>query len=615
MEKLENGGLLITKDKVKIKKFQIDKYMIPTKVAMLLSAGLSSCYQPFLNVFLISIGLAVRQAGFICGIKSLSSVIAGTIWGAVADYTDTRRLILCLLCIGAIISIFPMPWIPELVNARENNFFCKHQVINCSNETLLLNNGKKCNVWFATNNCNNCNASLPTNNYKNSNVSFPTYNFKNCNVWFTTNNCKNCNVLFTTNNCKNCNVSFTTNNCNNCNASLTTNNGKNCNLSFTTNNCKSCNVSSTTNNGKNCNVSLTSNNYKNCNVSFTPNNGNNCNVSFTTDKLFATMLSVTTIAALFEQPMSGFVDSIVMERVSNSKHKATYSHQRMFYAFGYALFSVLAGVTADHYKNPKLSSYTGIFFVFLATGLFLLPALYVMSSQTLSIKHKRDDEIKPAILKTVFRTYIKVNNILFLITLMLRGIADTTINSYLFVFITNELNGTKSIMGFSFAISCLSSSLTYPFAPRIMKFLRGPIPTLTFSIFGYFLRFLMMSYVQNPWLLLPIQTLTSITASIYFVSSVEYLNTISQKATATTMFGVAYGVHYGLGGFIGNIAGGILYGRYGGRELFRGLSIVCVGWCLMMLIYIILNRDIQKEEETQVHTTENASIMEITTEI
>ena len=268
------------------------------------------------------------------------------------------------------------------------------------------------------------------------------------------------------------------------------------------------------------------------------------------------------------------------------KQKTTYSNQRMFGAVGGGLFNLIAGVAADNYSNPKLSGYTAAFVVALATGLALLPMLYILSSQSISKERTETAHKSKDVLKTVFKIYGKLNNILFLVMLLLRGIANTLIINFLFLFLNDELNGSKSIMGFSFAVACGTEIIMYPFASRIMKLLGGPYPTLILVIFSYFLRLLLLSFVRNQWLILPIQALHFICGGLYFPSYVEYVNIISNKEIAATMFTVASGMNLGLGSFLANICGGVLYDIYGGRALFRTVSYICVGWFLIMLVYM-----------------------------
>ena len=125
-------------------------YMLPSKLTYLFLYGLLCSYAPFLNVFFISVGLTASQAGLIIGIRYLASFIAGPVWAALADYTGRHRLIYCLLCIGTLISVFPMPWIAEWMNPKEHAITRQNQILNLTNNTLnsLSSNDKLFNVML-----------------------------------------------------------------------------------------------------------------------------------------------------------------------------------------------------------------------------------------------------------------------------------------------------------------------------------------------------------------------------------------------------------------------------------------------------------------------------------
>ena len=55
----------------------INIYTIPCKLAFLITFAFQGSYVPFLNLFLKSIGLSASQAGFITGLRAISSLIAG----------------------------------------------------------------------------------------------------------------------------------------------------------------------------------------------------------------------------------------------------------------------------------------------------------------------------------------------------------------------------------------------------------------------------------------------------------------------------------------------------------------------------------------------------------
>ena len=63
-----------------------------------------------LNVFFVSVGMSELRAGVLTAMINTPCIIAGPMWGYLADYTKRRTLILLVLCTGAAGSIFVIPW-------------------------------------------------------------------------------------------------------------------------------------------------------------------------------------------------------------------------------------------------------------------------------------------------------------------------------------------------------------------------------------------------------------------------------------------------------------------------------------------------------------------------
>lgn len=127
--------------------FTINWRMIPAKVSFLLYGGILGSHIPFLTVFFTSVGLSTSQAGFINGIRYVPATIAGPLWGLLADYTQRRKMIHVLLCVGSAIPIFMMPfvsyWIrpllPAAVHSHNNSSFTVSMHSNLSHHLSMRN--------------------------------------------------------------------------------------------------------------------------------------------------------------------------------------------------------------------------------------------------------------------------------------------------------------------------------------------------------------------------------------------------------------------------------------------------------------------------------------------
>jgi len=70
---------------------------------------------PFLNVFLVSTGLSVTQAGFISGFRFIISCLATPCWSFIGELTKySKYVFLCLVVLSTLL-IVPLPWIAKVV--------------------------------------------------------------------------------------------------------------------------------------------------------------------------------------------------------------------------------------------------------------------------------------------------------------------------------------------------------------------------------------------------------------------------------------------------------------------------------------------------------------------
>ncbi|XP_065678971.1 major facilitator superfamily domain-containing protein 6-like [Hydra vulgaris] len=82
----------------KEKWYYIDKDMIPAKLTYFFIGAERSSVSPFLTIFLISIGLNLKQVGYVISFTYVGQIIGSVFWGVIADKTGAQRVIFILLC-------------------------------------------------------------------------------------------------------------------------------------------------------------------------------------------------------------------------------------------------------------------------------------------------------------------------------------------------------------------------------------------------------------------------------------------------------------------------------------------------------------------------------------
>jgi len=334
-------------------------------------------------------------------------------------------------------------------------------------------------------------------------------------------------------------------------------------------------------------------------------------------EIFYVMTAILSLVAVFESPLQGILDSLTIYILARHKKKANYGMQRAFGGLGLATGNLFAGLIADLYDVPDMSPYTGIFYVFLAVSLsFMVVILYVYHGRDMSLRegeselldekinlddvenskqeeaeNKKTKKKQPALFKPVMRTFSRLSNVLFFITVCIIGFAHSINYAILFLYMADDFQASKSVMGLSIFVACTSELVIFPISSRIIKFFKGPWIAVLIGLFSYSLRYCLYSFAPNVWLIICLQSLHMFGFGLFWSAAVEHTRRLSTEYTLTTMFMILNVCHTPVGNLIGNMIGGYLYEQHGGRRFFLGIAILLGSWGFLMLMYnLIFNR-------------------------
>ena len=353
------------------------------------------------------------------------------------------------------------------------------------------------------------------------------------------------------------------------------------------------------------------------------------------NSLFYSMFALLFIAYICLFPAQSFLDSIVTNIIKNSSTDQGYGHQRMFGAIGSGSTALVAGLAADHYEYSTMSKYTAVFFVFLPFILLVIPLVFVLFKQTSwetetnsdqihdilgeneeddiaitvgGMKEKEEERSRIRILKDLF---LNLDNIIIMLTVLLVGILRSVMQSFLFLIINDEMNGSKSSMGFAMLMNSFSAAIMFFFAKRLIKILGGSIICVELGVLSWILRLLLISYIKNAWLVALPQVLQSIGFALYWSAMVEYVQQITSKEIYITMFTILSSTQFGAGGFLGNLIGGMVYNHYKGPVLCRSTALVAAVWLIILFLYFHGIGFIKKRlrSESKIMTADTDSII------
>ena len=112
----------------------------------------------------------------------------------------------------------------------------------------------------------------------------------------------------------------------------------------------------------------------------------------------------------------------------------------------------------------------------------------------------------------------------------------------------------------------------------MITILSGTWNSLFPCFFSYFVRFLAMCYLRNPWLLPLLQMLHGLGFGLFMISCIHHIKGCFEPEIRTRMYSVFNALKSGVGVIIANMAGGKIYKDFNARTLFLLASLFVFTW-------------------------------------
>jgi hypothetical protein len=103
----------------------------------------------------------------------------------------------------------------------------------------------------------------------------------------------------------------------------------------------------------------------------------------------------------------------------------------------------------------------------------------------------------------------------------------------------------------------------------------GHVKVLIAGLFCNVLRFIYISFITWPWLVLPFEFLQGITHAAVWAACCSFISHNTDPELRTSAQGVLQFFHHGFGRFCGAVFGGMLIKTHGTKMVFRVYGLVC----------------------------------------
>ncbi|CAL8101507.1 unnamed protein product [Calicophoron daubneyi] len=182
------------------------------------------------------------------------------------------------------------------------------------------------------------------------------------------------------------------------------------------------------------------------------------------------------------------------------------------------------------------------------------------------------------------RQFAKPQLLVFLFVIWFIGLGAGQVFTFLFWHM-QELGGSPTLFGIATVINHISEIVMNLFSKQIIEKI-GHLKVLYLGLLANIARFLYVSWISNPWWILPFELLQGLTHAGVWVACCSYITQAFTPDLRSTTRGFLQVVHYGVGKGLGSIFGGLIIGTYGSANMFRAYGAAST---VVLLFFLVLN--------------------------
>ncbi|KAH8418715.1 hypothetical protein KR222_002804 [Zaprionus bogoriensis] len=264
-----------------------------------------------------------------------------------------------------------------------------------------------------------------------------------------------------------------------------------------------------------------------------------------------------------------------------------YGRQRLCGSLGWGIFALLAGLLVDIMSDEGSTdkNYTIVFWMTLVIlGFDMLASTKLKHTQT---------HMSSNILKDVGQMFLSLRCIVFFLWCVAIGLCTALIWNFLFVYLESlaEDGYMKTLEGLVMAIQCFGGELPFFFMSGWILKRIGHVNAMSLVLFGFGVRFILYSMLQNPWYVLPIELLNGVTFGLFYATMASYASIVAPPGTEATMQSLVGAIFEGVGVSIGSQIAGQLFKAVSGRTTFE---IFGIGAFIVFIIHVCVQMYVQR---------------------
>ncbi|KAJ8403526.1 hypothetical protein AAFF_G00352980 [Aldrovandia affinis] len=352
------------------------------------------------------------------------------------------------------------------------------------------------------------------------------------------------------------------------------------------------------------------------------------------ETIFLLILLVIIIGEFFSAPAVTIADTVTLQNLG--KHRDRYGLQRMWGSLGWGLAMLSVGIWIDHTHirifiagaGCILPDYKNYQIAFILFGVLMTLALIVATQFSFDSSDYRADEVEktqeveipqmarncsfsdgsptetvnapsaqqqPYQYKELVKLMCSVQYGTVLFVAWFMGFGYGFVFTFLYWHL-EDLKGTTTLFGICSVLSHISELAAYFISHKLIE-LVGHIRVLYIGLACNTARYLYISYLENAWIVLPMEVLQGVTHALVWAACISYLSAAVPPAMRTSAQGILQGLHLGLGRGCGAMMGGVFVNYFGAAATFRGIGMASLVILLIFsLIQCLTGPDEDKED-------------------
>ncbi|KAM4560455.1 major facilitator superfamily domain-containing protein 6-A-like isoform 2-T2 [Odontesthes bonariensis] len=188
---------------------------------------------------------------------------------------------------------------------------------------------------------------------------------------------------------------------------------------------------------------------------------------------------------------------------------------------------------------------------------------------------------------------VRYSSVLFVAWFM--GFGYGFVFSFLFWHL-QELKGSTTLFGVCSVLSHVSELAAYFTSHKLIE-LVGHVRVLYIGLASNTARYLYISYLQNAWIVLPMEVLQGVTHASVWAACISFLSAAVPPALRTSAQGILQGLHLGLGRGCGAMVGGVFVNYFGAAVTFRGIGMASLAILLIFAFIQCLSGEAEGKDK------------------